>query len=462
MIEDRINRRRTLFTSLLLVFATLSVYWPVRHYDFVDYDDDEYVYENQDVSAGLTWQGFESAWIMPVGGNWHPVTMLSHMADCQCFGLNAGAHHLVNVAFHCANGVLLLLMLAAATGTFWRSAFVAALFALHPLRVESVAWISERKDVLGGFFFLLALWMYVLYAKEKDYAPPGKSERRRKRFYSLSLVFFLLGLLAKPMVVTLPLVMLFMDYWPLERMTDRDKPDFRLATLRSLFAEKWPFFLFAFAFCPITFFTQHPAVSAQSGDVSFHAEQVVMNYFSYVETLIWPHNLSFLYARPPMIPPASLLPAALVLLLISGLAVAGWRRRPYFVTGWLWFLTMLLPVSGIVPLGGLSTADRYTYLPSIGFYLAATWTAAAFGQKFLSAAPQRIFGAAGAALVLSVCALLTRHQLACWQNTQTLMEHALKIDPDNSAAQIDLKVYRFEKAQSSAIQKGKLSNPPTK
>jgi hypothetical protein len=461
VIESQINRRRTVFTCLLLVFATLSVYWPVRHYDFVDYDDDKYVYENQDVRAGLTWQGFASAWIVPVGGNWHPVTMLSHMTDCQFFGLNPGAHHLVNVAFHCANAVLLLLLLESATGAFWRSAFVAALFALHPLRVESVAWVSERKDVLGGFFFLLALWMYVLHTKEADWANPGESGGRRKRFYSLSLAFFVSGLLAKPMVVTLPLVMLFMDYWPLERMMDRDKPDFRLANLRSLLVEKWPFFLFALMICPLTFLTQNPALFARNGDDSLHAGQVVMNYFSYVETLIWPHNLSFLYARPPMIPLASLLPAALVLLLISGLAVAGWRRRPYFVTGWLWFLNMLLPISGIVPLGGLSTADRYTYLPSIGFYLAVTWAAAAFGQKFLSAAPQRIFGAAGAALVLSVCALLTRQQLACWQNSQTLMEHALKIDPDNSVAQIDLRVYRFEKAQSD-VRKGNPSKPPAK
>lgn len=175
-MKPETSRRRTLFTSLLLVFIILSVYWPVRHYDFVNYDDDQYVYENQDIRAGLTWQGFASVWTTPVGGNWHPLTMLSHMADCQCFGLNAGAHHLVNVAFHCANTVLLLLLLAAATGAFWRSAFVAALFALHPLRVESVAWISERKDVLCGFFFLLALWMYVLYAKEKNRAQPDESD----------------------------------------------------------------------------------------------------------------------------------------------------------------------------------------------------------------------------------------------------------------------------------------------
>ena len=442
-----------MFAGLLLVFATLSVYWPVRHFDFVNYDDAAYVYENQDIRAGLTWQGFDCAWIVPVGGNWHPLTMLSHMMDCQCFGLNAGAHHLVNVAFHCANAVLLLLLLEAATAAFWRSAFVAALFALHPLRVESVAWISERKDVLCGFFFLLTLWMYVLHVRKKKRAQPGESKSRSKQFYALSLAFFVLALLAKPMVMTLPFILVFLDFWPLGRMKSNRPPAFQISTLRFLLSEKWPFFLFALIICPVTVFTQHPVLSAQTGGVIVHAEQIVMNYFNYVEALIWPHNLSFLYARPATIPFASFLQAALVLIFISALVAVGWRRWPYLATGWLWFLTMLLPVSGIVPLGGQSIADRYTYLPSIGFYLMIIWAVAALGVKFLPAMPQRLLGAAGAVLVLSLCAWLTRQQLACWQNTQTLMEHALKINPDNSVAQVNLRAYLFEKAHPAVHDK---------
>jgi hypothetical protein len=453
VIEHKINRWRTLFASLLLVFATFSVYWPVRHYDFVNYDDESYVYNNQDISAGLTWPGFECAWIVPVGGNWHPLTMLSHMTDCQCFGLNAGAHHLVNVAFHCTNAVLLLLLLEAATGAFWRSFFVAALFALHPLRVESVAWISERKDVLSGFFFLLALWMYVFYTKEKEAAQPAGLNRRRKRFYKLSLAFFLMGLLAKPMVVTLPFVLLLLDFWPLQRVTDSGRPLFKLSILSSRLVEKCPFFLFTLIFCFTTLLTQHPVPSAQPGGVFFHAEQIVMNYFNYVENLIWPHNLSFLYVRPGTISLASFLPAALVLFFIFVLSAAGWHRCPYLVTGWLWFITMLLPVCGIVPLGGLSIADRYTYLPGIGFYLMMTWVIADLGQKILPAVWQGILGATGALLVLSLCALLARQQLVCWQNTQTLMEHALKINPDNTTAQINLRVYFFEQAHPAARDK---------
>lgn len=439
------SRRRTFFVSLLLVVATLSVYWPARHYDFVNYDDDSYVYENQDIYPGFTRQGFECALTERVGGNWHPLTVISHMTDCQFFGLNAGAHHMVNVAFHCANAVLLLLLLEAATGAFWRSAFVAALFALHPLRVESVAWISERKDVLSGFFFMLTLWMYVLYANAKKMAPPVESEKRGKNFYRLSLVFFLLGLLAKPMVVSLPFVLLFLDFWPLNRMTEPGRPVFKLPALHSLISEKWPFFLLAFIFCLVTLHPWHPVLSVQNGDIFFRAERIVMNYSGYIEKLIWPRNLSFLYLRPATILSASFLQAALILFFISALVAVGWRRCPYLAMGWLWFVTMLLPVSGIVLLGALSIADRYTYLPSIGFYLMITWAVADLGEKILPSVPRKMLGATGALLILSLCALLTRQQLAYWQNTRTLMEHALKIDPDNPVAQVDLRVYLFEK-----------------
>ena len=429
------SNRRTWLVCLLLAFATLAVYWPVRHYGFVNYDDDDYVSNNSVVRVGLTWPGFVWALSDQHACNWHPLTWLSHMADCQFFGVNPGAMHLENVLFHCANSVLLLLLLHSMTGTFWRSAVVAALFALHPLRVESVAWIAERKDVLSGFFFMLTLWFYVLHVK-KQTAGTG-SKFQTNHYYRLSLLCLVLGLLSKPMLVTVPIVLLLLDFWPLGRFT-----------IGQLIREKIPFFLLSIIVGVITLFAQRAGGSWVPVNTPFFSRigNVVIGYWNYIEKLFWPQNLSFLYLRSDKISTAEFFLAAFFLAAISAVAVLQFRRRPWFAAGWLWFLVMLLPVSGLLQLGRLSIADRYTYLPAIGFYIVVVWGSADALAVLFSKKVCRLLATAGAAAILLACAILTRHQLACWQNPKTLMEHALKIDPNNNVAQTNLRIFLFEKA----------------
>jgi len=446
------SSRRTWFACLLLAFATFSIYWPVRHYGFVDYDDDDYVFNNPVVRAGLSWSNFAWAFDGQHNCNWHPLTWLSHMADCQLFGLNPGAMHLENVFFHCANSVLLLLLLNSMTGAFWRSAFVAALFALHPLRVESVAWIAERKDVLSGFFFMLTLWFYVLHTKKQTNVG---SKFQKNNFYRLSWLCFILGLLAKPMLVTVPIILLLLDFWPLKRFLIHGSR----FTITPPIREKLPFFLLSIIAGIITLFAQRAGGGWVPADSHFFPRigNVVIGYWNYIEKLFWPQNLSFLYLRSDKITVAGFFLAAIILTVISAIAAVQLRRRPWLAVGWLWFLVMLLPVSGLLQIGRLSIADRYTYLPAIGFYLIAVWGIADLLAILFSEKICRCLAVFGATTILLACAIQTRQQLAYWQNTRTLMEHALKIDPDNYVAQIDLRIYLFEKAHPGVRERG--TNP---
>lgn len=426
--------RRAIVACMFLVIITLAVYWPVHAFKFVAYDDNNYVYQNSTVLAGLTWNGVGWAFVDRQANNWHPLTWISHMLDAEIFGLHAGGPHMVNVAFHCANAVLLFLLLhtlmrlnpGASTPNdfFWRNLFVAGLFALHPMRVESVAWISERKDVLSGFFGLLSLLCYAKYAT-------GSAKPRASLPYRLALVFFVCSLLAKPTLVTLPLVMLLLDYWPLRRL--------RIANVK----EKWPFFLLSVIFCVVTLLAQQPGLPGQHLGTGERIENIAVNYLGYIEKLLWPQDLSFLYMRPAVIPLGQFLVAMVVLL---GISLAAWmsrKRCPAFLVGWLWFLIVLFPMCGIVALGWLSIADRYTYLSSIGFYLMLTWWLADL-KPFSSRAGKILLGSAGV-IILAVCAVLSSRQLSYWQNSQTLFEHALKVDPNNSVAQQNLHIYLFEK-----------------
>ena len=450
------SNRRTWFACLLLAFATFAVYWPARHYAFVDYDDDDYVFENPVVRAGLTWPGFVWAFVDQHNCNWHPLTWLSHMADCQFFGVNPGAMHMENVLIHCANSALLLLLLNSMTNAFWRSVFVAALFALHPLRVESVAWISERKDVLSGFFFMLTLLCYAKAVTSDKGQATGKSTNsslvtRHSPLYLLSLLCFVLGLLSKPMLVTVPIVLLLLDFWPLKRFTIYDLR----FTIGRLLREKIPFFALSIIVGIITLLTQragggwvpaNPHFSQRIGDV-------VIGYWNYVEKLFWPENLSFLYLRSDKISVGEFFHAAFVLAGITAVAAVQLRRRPWLAAGWLWFLVMLLPVSGLLQLGRLSIADRYTYLPAIGFFLIVVWGIADLPAALFSEKIRRALAIAGAAAILPACAILTRRQLAYWQNTETLMTRALQLDPDNYVARINLHIYRFEKEHPGVREK---------
>jgi hypothetical protein len=467
------SNRRTWFVWLLLAFATFAVYWPVRHYAFVDYDDDDYVFNNPVVSAGLSWPNFVWAFADQHAGNWHPLTWLSHMADCQFFGVNPGAAHLENVFFHCANSVLLLLLLNSITGAFWRSAMVAALFALHPLRVESVAWIAERKDVLSGFFFMLTLLCYAKAVTSNRWQVTGEkadpspacvdeaaSVRRRPvtrhaPLFWLSLLCFIFGLLAKPMLVTVPIILLLLDFWPLKRFTIYDLR----FTIGRLLREKIPFFAISIVAGIITLFAQRAGGGWVPANPHFFPRigNVVIGYWNYIEKLFWPQNLSFLYLHSDKISIAEFFLAAIVLTAVSILAAANLRRRPWIAVGWLWFVVMLLPVSGLLQIGRLSIADRYTYLPAIGFYLIVVWgiaelLAASFSEKFC-----RALAIAGASVILLACAILTRQEVAYWQNTETLMTRALQLDPNNYVAQINLHIYRFGKEHPGVREHG--ANP---
>ncbi len=438
---------------MFLAAATLIVYWPARHYKFVAYDDNDYVYENHVVRAGLTWYGIQWSFVDRQANNWHPLTWLSHMLDCQLFGLNAGGPHMVNVAFHCANTILLFLLLQALmrngpdtspqqTDVFWRNVFVAALFALHPLRVESVAWISERKDVLSAFFGLLSLLCYANYAR-------GSGHPRLSLSYRGAVIFFICSLLSKPMLVTLPLVMFLLDYWPLQRITWKPGGDERLnvSTLQRFnLWEKWPFFLITAIFCGITLVAQQPGLPGQNVGPAARIENVAANYIGYIEKLLWPQNLSFLYLRPDTIPAAQWVPALLILLLISALVYCVRLRHPALFVGWFWFVIVLLPVCGIVSLGRLSIADRYTYFPAIGFYLMITWAIADLAGKFLPSAAKHVLLGTGGAALLALCALLSREQLSNWKDTKSLYDHALRVDPNNVVAKQNLHIYEFEKA----------------
>ena len=352
-----------------LALLTLALYWPVVGHDFVNYDDGLYVTDNPHVQAGLTLDNI--AWAFSTGhaSNWHPVTWLSHLIDFSCFGWFAGGHHLVNVLFHTANTLLLFLLLRRLTGSLWRCAIVAALFAWHPLHVESVAWVAERKDLLSLFFLLLSLSAYVGYVKQPS---PGR--------YTLTLACFALGLMAKPMIVTLPCLLLLLDWWPLARLrlsaTDAGENPSPRSHLWPLVCEKLPFFALAAASCVVTVWTQH-----QTGALrTFHAvplsarlANTVTAYACYLWKMIWPADLAVLYPMPSSWPLAMVLGSALAL---AGLSLFAWRWRtqfPWVVVGWCWFVVTLVPVIGLVQVGEQAMADRYTYLPLIGVFLALTW-----------------------------------------------------------------------------------------
>jgi tetratricopeptide (TPR) repeat protein len=408
---------------LFLVLITLVVYLPVRRHGFTVYDDGDYVSQNHIVQAGLTWPGVKWAFTTWFASNWHPLTWLSHMTDCECFGLDAGAHHLVNALFHAANAALLFVLLLRLTGAAWPAALVAALFAWHPLRVESVAWVSERKDVLSSFFALLSLLCYTRFAREKS-----------RRDYFLSLLCFALGLLAKPMIVTLPCLFLLLDWWPLNRLANPAAPARSLARLAW---EKWPFFALTAASCVVTFFAQR-AVAVLSVDqypVSLRLGNAVLSYVKYLVKIIWPANLSIMYPLPDHLPWLRVAAAGLVLAVVCWLVWRARQRQPYLLLGWLWFLGTLVPVIGLVQTGQQAMADRYSYFPSIGIFLAMILGLRDLA-KGLKLAPAPL--ATAAALVLAANVALTEHQLGFWRDDLSLFGHAVAVTRDNAAAQINL------------------------
>jgi tetratricopeptide (TPR) repeat protein len=420
--------------ALLLALATLLVFLPAGRYHFVNFDDPDYVTDNPFVKNGLSWTDLRWAFTAFHSGNWHPLTWISHQADCELFGLNAGAHHFVNLLFHAANVALAFLFLWRLTERLWPAALIAALFGWHPLHVESVAWISERKDVLSTFFALLSLLSYVVYAREN-----------RRNCFWLALVFLALGLLAKPMLVTLPCVFLLLDFWPLARF-ERGKDETPVAAETVSFkavagcvGEKWPFFGLAAISCVITFFAQKnggAVVTLTHVPLSYRIENAPIAAVKYVLKLFWPADLSPMYLLERIYWWQALL-SCTVLISISAVAWCRRNRQPYLIVGWLWFLGMLVPVIGLIQVGSQAMADRYTYLPSIGFFL-AVGLLASDGLARLQTPKVIVAGISG--LTLAGCISATELQLPIWQDSETLFRHALELNPRNDFALINLGV----------------------
>lgn len=428
---------------LALALVTFAVFLPVRHNGFVEYDDDEYIYENQVVRAGWTANGVTWAFTGVHSVNWHPVTWLSHMTDCQFFGLNAGAHHLVSAVIHALNAALLWWLLDSITGKFWRSGVVAAIFALHPLRVESVAWAAERKDVLCALFFMLSMLAYLRHVRAQKPDQPiiiGWELR-------VSVAWFLLALMSKSMAVTLPVILLLLDFWPLKRLTELK------VQWRVLLREKAPFFFLSAAAGLVTYFAQKGLVHPQPMSVMGHVTAVATEYGGYMEKILWPHDLSFLYIRPDQFSEVREVVSLLAVGVISIVAILGWRRWPWLLFGWLWFVVMLLPVT-VVTLHKLWIADRYAYLPGIGFTLILVWVVAELGKKLLVKQLQPVLGALVAVVILFFCAVKTREQIWYWHDTGTLAAQALKVDPNNDVAQQLARIYAFEQ-QHPGVREGK-------
>ncbi len=553
---DRIkNAWRTLLVCPLLAAATLAAFWPVLHNAFLSYDDQVYVTQNPHLTGGLTWANVAWAFQAGYAGNWHPVTWLSHMLDVQLFGLNAGWHHLTSLLLHVANGLLLFLVLKRMTGALWRSAFVAALFALHPIHVESVAWIAERKDVLSGFFFMLTLWAYARYVEVQSpkskvlsleskvlslrskvqgpgskvqgpqtegdarSAVPGSTFKvqgsrfkgrssmsnvgcsmfnvRRSMFnvrpssprlwYWTAVGMFTCGLMSKPMLVTLPFVLLLLDYWPLRRLqlprfevrgsrfkvqSSASAPQSQLVNRESqivnpllhLILEKVPFFALSTLSCVVTFLVQQHGEAVASftampfGDRMAHA---VAAYFDYLQQTFWPSGLLVFYPLPVELSAARTISSAALLAVLTGAAVFLIRRRPWAPVGWSWYLGILVPVIGLVQVGQQVRANRYTYLPLIGIFILVAWGLAALlsapspqGSSDASL-PARALApedgrtpvvpprrdsirpgllAAAAGVVLIGLALMTHRQAGFWRDNQSLFGHAVQVATNNFVA----------------------------
>ena len=425
--------------AMLLLLATIVLYWPATRHDFVNYDDDFYVTANVHVQSGLNSESIKWAFCNPVAGNWHPVTILSHMLDCQLYGLKPWGHHLTSLLLHAVNTVLVFLLLRSMTGALWRSALVAALFGFHPLHVESVAWIAERKDVLSTFFGLLALVFYVRHAKPK--IGNRKSEIGN---YLLSLLFFALGLMSKPMLVTWPFVMLLLDWWPLNRMRNAECG---MWNFKNLVLEKIPFFALAVAASVVTF-----AVQKQAGAVmpvegfTFGARvgNALISYCRYLGKTFWPTDLAVYYPHSGHWPLAEVLLAVAFLCAISAISFLKRERYPYLLMGWLWFVGTLVPVIGLVQVGEQAMADRYTYIPSLGMLILIVWGAHELtgGWRW-----QKIAFSVAASATTIFCIGLTRHQLGFWQDSEILFRHTLEVTENNFMAHNNLGTALGEKSQ---------------
>ena len=418
---------------VFLVAVTWIVFGQTLRHDFVNYDDPRYVYQNTRITNGLDSAGIVWAFTHIHAENWHPVTTITHMLDCQLYGLKAGGHHFTNVLLHTVAVVLLFLVLQQMTGAIWRSAFVAALFAIHPLHVESVAWVAERKDVLSGVFFMLTLLAYVHYARALS----------TWRYLVMGFVFGL-GLLSKPMLVTVPFVLLLLDYWPLGRI--RGKESNIKHQLFRLLLEKIPLIALSAVSSTVTFLAQRGALGwTEQLPMLSRFNNAIVAYIIYTRQMFWPAGLAVFYPHPEnRLPPWQIGLALTVLVAITIAAIILRRKAPYFITGWFWYLGMLVPVIGLVQVGWQGHADRYTYLPQIGLYIAGTWAVADLTGSWRR---QGILLTTAALLLVAALIWSARIQTSYWRDSETLFTHALAVTKNNDVAENNLGIIFLEKGK---------------
>jgi tetratricopeptide (TPR) repeat protein len=466
MFSSEATQHKHLIPALIcltLVILTVIIFWQLKDCGFINFDDNTYVYENAYVQSGLNWNSIRQAFsteIVEKSGFWHPVTWLSLMLDYQIFGLNPFGFHIVNLLFHVMSTILLFLVFHRMTKTLWPSAFVAALFAIHPLHVESVAWIAERKDVLSAFFWILTMRAYSYYVEH-----PGL------RRYSLVLLFFVLGLMAKPMLVTLPFVLLLLDYWPLQRFqeikpdhkvqaeasklltSDKQKekskkklvvsvkqplevktpadPEYKWSLIYPLLWEKVPLFVLAILSSVVTYITVQKVgvVHSEAFPLSVRIENAFVSYIAYIGKMIWPNNLAVFYPHPMLLlVPWQVLWSVLLLIAITSVVIWRVKRSPYLATGWLWYAGTLVPVSGIVQVGSFAMADRYTYIPLIGLFIMVAWGFPDLLKKWNYQKEMLLI--LSALSILCLC-IITWTQVGYWQNSITLFDHTLKVTDYN-------------------------------
>ncbi len=445
--------RTRLGVALFLVAITWTVFGQTFHHQFINYDDPLYVYDNPHVRAGLSWHGIGWAFTHIHSQNWHPLTTISHMLDCQLCGINPGPHHLINVFWHSIAALLLFVLLARITNSVWASAFVAAIFAVHPLRVESVAWIAERKDVLSGAFFMMTLLAYCRWTGKRTLAG-----------YLTTTILFACGLMSKPMLVTTPLVLLLLDYWPLRRLqgagsreqgdrgeTRSGKREAQRSAVTGqrtakLVIEKIPLFALSAGSVVATLWAQNFALgSTEFLPLKWRITNAVFSYFEYVRQMVWPADLIPFYVHPEnRLENWRLAIALFFLIAVTAIAFVRRRQNPYLIVGWLWYLVMLIPVIGILQVGLQGHADRYTYLPQIGLSIAVVWLVCDVTRK--CRAQKIILGVSGV-LVVGTLSILSGKQTAHWRDTETLWRHTLAVTPDNDVAHTGLGGFLFVRGQ---------------
>lgn len=427
LTKDRGWSRSVVFLCIALVLTTVVVYLQTGEHRFLNFDDDTYVTDNRHVTHGITAQGLLWAVTSVEEANWHPLTWISHMADVQLFGMNPRGHHLSSVAIHATNTLLLFLLLVRLTAARWSSAFVAVLFALHPLHVESVAWVAERKDVLSALFGFITLHLYTAYVT-----------KQQQSLYILSLSAFALGLMSKPMLVTLPVVMLLLDYWPLERF--RDNTTHEAGRAVALVKEKIPFLACALGSGIITIYAQQMSgamTTLLAIPIQLRCKNALLAYVTYIGKTVWPRNLAVYYPFPADIPLWQALGAFLLLSLATIATIRSRRRYPYLMAGWFWFLITLAPVIGIMQVGAQSMADRYTYLPLIGLFIMVAWGI----PDLLKRVRQRpVILALLAAMAITAVTTLTWLQLGYWHDSISLYRHTIEVTSNNRLAHYNLGV----------------------